>query len=68
MNAGILKLALVNSARILKLALTVAIVFALLGRIRASFVDDQHISPWMQSVAIGGLAFVATIALAIRDL
>ena len=68
MNAGILKLAFMNATRILKLALTVAIVFAMLGRIRASFVDNQHISPLMQSVAIGGLAFVATIALAIRDL
>ena len=68
MNAEVLKLAFMNATRILKLALTVAIVFALLGRIRASFVDNQHISPLMQSVAIGGLAFVATIALAIRDL
>ena len=68
MNAGILKLAFMNAIRILKLALTVAIVFALLGRIRASFVVNQHISPLVQSVAIGGLAFVATIALAIRDL
>ena len=68
MNAGILKLAFMNATRILKLALTVAIVFALLGRIRASFVENKHISPLMQSVTMGGLAFVATIALAVRDL
>ena len=68
MNAGISKLAFINATRILKLALTVAILFAMLGRIRASFVDNRHISPLMKSVAIGGLAFVATIALAIRDL
>jgi hypothetical protein len=68
MNAGISKLAFMNAIRILKLALAVAIVFALLGRIRASFVENKHISPLMQSVAMGGLAFVATIALAIRDL
>jgi hypothetical protein len=35
MNAGVLKLAFMNATRILKLALTVAIVFALLDRIRA---------------------------------
>lgn len=68
MNAGVVKLAFMNATRILKLALTVSIVFALLGRIRAGFVDNQHISPLMQSVACGGLAFVATIALAIRDI
>ena len=41
MNAGISKWAFMNATRILKLALTVAIVFAMLGRIRASFVDNQ---------------------------
>jgi hypothetical protein len=68
MNAGVVKLAFMNATRILKLAVTVAITFALLGRIRAGFVDNQHISPLKQSVACGDLAFVATIALAIRDL
>lgn len=67
MNAGVARLAFTNAARILKLALSLAVLFALLGWI-AGFIDNHHRSPWMPSVAIGGMGFVATMALASREL